>query len=113
VGSKTGFEHGANTLILPGFPADKVVRINSRAIHRRTQRREGDRFEQGRLAVTVVGKQQVDVWQPGLGNPRGREILIRVTEGDSTVPKSPEVLNFDLINVHGAFLFVNFLPSSC
>lgn len=46
-------------------------------------------------------KQQIHVWQLRHRHSCCNEILIRMAKGDFALPKSPEILDFDMVDIHG------------
>ena len=102
MGGELRLERGGwQGLAVAVFAADETVWIDAGMPDRRTERGLGDGTQQGCLAIAVVGQQQVDVGQARGRHPEFRKIPVRMAEIDPRLAERPEVLNLDVVDIHG------------
>ena len=65
---------------MPCFTANEAIWINARVAHGRAEGGEGDRREQGRFAVSIVRKEEIEIRQPRRRHPIRRKVSIPVAE---------------------------------
>ena len=105
-------QHGTFHPPLARFPADQVIRVNSRTPYCGAECSQSNRLEQRGLAVAVVGQQQIQIGHLRLRYLDGVEVLVRMTKGNSALPEGPEVFDFNVVDIHDVapFKYSRLLP---